>query len=53
MDEEKILGSSYSELRVEKEDGTVVAKITNESVIPADGYTVHLVSVRKLISKEV
>lgn len=36
-----------------KEDGTVVAKITNESVIPADGYTVHLVPVRKLISKEV
>ena len=43
MGEEKILGSSYAELRVEKEDGTVVAKITNESVIPADGYTVHLV----------
>lgn len=42
MDDDFILSHKYQKLRIVKDDGTVVAEITNEDCNSATGYTIVL-----------
>lgn len=42
MEKFNILSDLYSELRIEKDDGTIIAEITESTCETADGYVVVL-----------
>lgn len=42
MEKFNILSDLYAELRIEKDDGTVIARITETTADTADGYVIVL-----------